>query len=127
MKINQFKLDLMYTEKAISAQRIIDFILGRATSKALLLEEFQVHNDEMLSFVPADYAMATYKRYTYTRTHVQNSIKYNTTEITSNCVNLTTILSAALNCILRPSGNVNTLCRLLFFLPISQPSRSMAT
>jgi len=76
MKINQFKLDLMYTEKTISAQRIIDFILGRATSKALLLEEFQVHNDEMLSLVPADYAMATYKRYTYTRTHVQNYIKY---------------------------------------------------
>jgi len=57
-------------------QRIIDFILGRVTSRALLLEEFKAHNAEMLSLVPADYAMATYKRYTYTRTHVQNYIKY---------------------------------------------------
>lgn len=28
MKINKFKTDLMYTEKTISAQRIIDFVLG---------------------------------------------------------------------------------------------------
>lgn len=45
MKINKFKTDLIYTEKSISAQRIIDFVLGRVTSKAMLLEEFQKHND----------------------------------------------------------------------------------
>lgn len=76
MKINQFKMDLMYTEKTITSQRIIDFILGRVVSKALLLEEFQIHNNEMLLLVPADYAMATYKRYTYTREHVKNYITY---------------------------------------------------
>jgi len=76
MKINQFKTDLMYTEKTITAQRIIDFILGRVVSKALLLEEFQNHNDEMRLLVPADYALATYKRYHYTREHVRNYITY---------------------------------------------------
>ncbi|ALM50531.1 hypothetical protein AMR72_17555 [Flavobacterium psychrophilum] len=44
MKINKLKTDLIYTEKSISAQRIIDFVLGRVTSKAMLLE-FQKHND----------------------------------------------------------------------------------
>lgn len=76
MKINQFKMDLMYTEKTITSQRIIDFILGRVVSKALLLEEFLSHNEEMLLLVPADYAMATYKRYTYTRDHVKSYIAY---------------------------------------------------
>jgi Phage integrase family/Arm DNA-binding domain len=65
MKINQFKmdLDLMHTEKTITSQRIVDFLLGRVVSKALLLEEFQDHNDEMRALVPADYVLATYKRY----------------------------------------------------------------
>lgn len=76
MKINQFKTDLIYTEKTITAQRIIDFILGRVVSKALLLEEFQNHNDEMRLLVPVDYALATYKRYHYTREHVRNYITY---------------------------------------------------
>lgn len=76
MKINQFKMDLMYSEKTITSQRIIDFLLGRVVSKALLLEEFQSHNDEMFALVPADYALATYKRYHYTREHVKNFIAF---------------------------------------------------
>lgn len=75
-RINQFKMDLMYTEKTISAQRIIDFILGRVTSRALLLEEFKAHNAEVLALVPKDYAMATYKRYETARSHVTDFIKH---------------------------------------------------
>ncbi len=41
MKINKYKTDLLYTEKSISAQRIIDFVLGKATSKATILEELR--------------------------------------------------------------------------------------
>jgi site-specific recombinase XerD len=83
MKINQFKMDLMYTEKTITSQRIVHFLLGRVVSKALLLEEFQNHNDEMRALVPADYALATYKRYHYTREHVKNYIahKYSSEDI----------------------------------------------
>ena len=74
-KINQFKMDLIYTEKTISAQRIIDFILGRVTSRALLLEEFRTHNAEVLALVPKDFAMATYKRYETARSHVTDFIR----------------------------------------------------
>jgi integrase len=82
-KINQFKMDLMYTEKTISAQRITDFILGRVTSRALLLEEFRAHNAEVLALVPKDFAMATYKRYETARSHVTDFIrhKYKTEDI----------------------------------------------
>jgi integrase len=75
-RINQFKMDLMYAEKTISAQRIIDFVLGRVTSKAMLLEEFQKHNDEMLALVPMDYALATHKRYETARFHAIAFVKY---------------------------------------------------
>ncbi|MFD2602947.1 site-specific integrase [Flavobacterium suzhouense] len=75
-RINQFKMDLMYTERTISAQRIIDFVLGRVTSKAMLLEEFKKHNDEMLSLVPQDYALATHKRYETARFHAIAFVKY---------------------------------------------------
>ena len=76
MKISKFKTDLMYTEKSISAQRIIDFVLGRVTSKAMLLEEFKKHNDEMLALVPQDYALATHKRYETARFHAIAFVKY---------------------------------------------------
>jgi len=75
-RINQFKMDLIYNEKSISAQRIIDFVLGRLTSKAMLLEEFKKHNDEMLALVPHDYALATHKRYETARIHAKEFVKY---------------------------------------------------
>ena len=83
MKINQFKMDLMYTEKTITSQRIVDFLLGRVVSKALLLVEFQNHDDEMRALVPSDYALATYKCYHYTHEHGKNYIahKYSNEDI----------------------------------------------
>ena len=36
-KINQFKTDLMYSERTITAQRIMDFVNGKSTSKAKLM------------------------------------------------------------------------------------------
>lgn len=76
MKINNYKTDLMYTEKTISAQRIIDFVLGRTTSKLTLLSEFKKHNDEMLALVGKDYALATYKRYETARSHITEFVIY---------------------------------------------------
>jgi integrase len=75
-RINQFKLDLIYNQKSISAQRIIDFVLGRIASKTMLLEEFKKHNDEMLALVPQDYALATHKRYETARFHAKEFVKY---------------------------------------------------
>jgi integrase len=76
MKINKYRTDLIYTEKTITAQRIIDFVLGRVMSKAMLLEEFKKHNEEMLALVGKDYAPATHKRYETARSHVTQFIQY---------------------------------------------------
>lgn len=82
-RINQYKMDLMYTEKTISAQRILDFVLGRVTSKAMLLEEFKKHNDEIFALVGKDYALATYKRYETARFRVTEFVndKYHVNDI----------------------------------------------
>ncbi|QEE49893.1 site-specific integrase [Flavobacterium alkalisoli] len=76
MKINKYKTDLLYNEKTISAQRIMDFVLGRVSSKAMLLAEFTSHNREMLALVGKDYAMATYKRYETARSHACDFVLY---------------------------------------------------
>jgi integrase len=76
MKINKYKTDLLYTEKTISAQRIIDFVLGKDTSKATVLEEFKKQNDDMFALVGKDYALATHKRYETARFHVRDFIRY---------------------------------------------------
>lgn len=76
MKINKYKTDLLYTEKSISAQRIIDFVLGKATSKATVLDEFRKHNDEMFALIGKDYALATHKRYETARFHAIAFIHY---------------------------------------------------
>lgn len=82
-RINQHKMDLMYREKTISAQRILDFVLGRVTSKAMLLEEFKKHNDEIFALVGKDYALATYKRYETARFRVTEFVndKYHVNDI----------------------------------------------
>lgn len=76
MKINKYKTDLLYTEKSISAQRIIDFVLGKATLKATILDEFKKHNDEMSALIGKDYALATHKRYETARCHAIAFINY---------------------------------------------------
>lgn len=75
-KINQVKMDLMYSDKTITSQRIMDSILGRIATKTKVLEEFQMHNDEMYALVPKEFALGTHVRYTTTKAHVQEFIKF---------------------------------------------------
>lgn len=82
-KINQFKTDLMYSERTITAQKIMDFVSGKVVSKAKLMDEFNLHNQEMLALVPREYAKATYKRYLTATSNLQEFIrfKYNVDDI----------------------------------------------
>jgi integrase len=82
-KINQYKNDLMYSERTITSQKLMDFVLGKVVSKAKLMDEFHLHNEEMLALVPKEYAKATYKRYLTTMSHVREFIffKYNIEDI----------------------------------------------
>lgn len=83
MKITKCKTELLNNDRTITAQRIMDHILGRVTPKGKVLEEFQSHNDEMLALVPKEYAPGTHGRYVTARSHVKDYInfKFNTDDI----------------------------------------------
>jgi integrase len=83
-KINQFKMELMYSDRSITAQKIIDCVKGNLAPRMKVLEEFQLHNDEMKALIPmGEYADGTLTRYTTTRAHVKEFIlfKYNMADI----------------------------------------------
>lgn len=83
-KIVQFKAELILNSHTITAQRIIDYVLGRDVSRAKLLEEFQQHNDELKALVSTgEYAIGTHKRFVVAKNHVKEFIefKYRTEDI----------------------------------------------
>lgn len=76
-KIIQYKNELLYQERTVTAQKIMDYVLDRIESKAKVLEEFQLHNDEMLALVvKKEYAEGTHERYVTARSHVKEFIKF---------------------------------------------------
>ncbi|MXN91747.1 tyrosine-type recombinase/integrase [Flavobacterium sp. Sd200] len=76
-KIVQFKAELILNSYTITAQRIIDFILGKDVSRAKLLDEFQRHNDEMRALVDTgQYAIGTHTRFVIAKGHVKDFIEF---------------------------------------------------
>lgn len=75
-KVNNFRTNLMLEEQTITAQRLIDFILGKTVSKAKVMEEFELHNSEVKALVPQQYSKVTYIRYETVRSHVHEFLMY---------------------------------------------------
>lgn len=75
-KVNQYRTNLMLEGETITAQKLIDFILGKTVSKAKVMEEFSLHNSEVLALVPKEYSKVTYIRYETAKTHVYQFLKY---------------------------------------------------
>lgn len=83
-KVNQYRNDLVYMERSITSQKIIDFILGRVAPKVKVLEEFLKHNDELLALVDkGEYAIGTHERFEISKKHVKDFLlfKYNLEDI----------------------------------------------
>ncbi|WP_317129566.1 site-specific integrase [Flavobacterium zepuense] len=77
MKLNQYKSDLLYNERSVTAQKLMDYLLGKTVSKAKVLEEFQIHNDELAALVKrGEYADGTRERYVTARKHVQEFMQF---------------------------------------------------
>lgn len=76
IKINEIKTEMMYSGKSISAEKIMDQILGRTAPKIKVLEEFQKHNDEMQALLGKGYAKGTLDRFTITKNHLTAFIKF---------------------------------------------------
>ncbi len=75
-KVNQYRTNLMLEGETITAQKLIDFILGKTVSKAKVIEEFALHNSEVLALVPKEYSKVTYIRYETAKAHVLQFLKY---------------------------------------------------
>lgn len=75
-KINNYRTLMMAEGQTITAQRLIDFVLGKTVSKAKIIEEFKLHNSEIFALVPREYSKVTYIRYETAKAHVQEFLKF---------------------------------------------------
>lgn len=76
LKVKKRKTDLLYNDQTITAQKLIDYVKGKVSSKAKVLEEFQHHNDEVKALVPKEYAPGTLERYVTAKSHVSDFIRF---------------------------------------------------
>lgn len=76
LKINEIKTEMIYNGNFITAEKVMDHILGRVTPKVKLLEEFQKHNDEMEALLGKGYAKGTLQRFTITKNHLAAFIQF---------------------------------------------------
>lgn len=82
MKIQQYKSELMLAGQPLTTQKLMDFVMGKNTSKAKIVQEFQKHNDELLALVEKrEYAIGTHVRFEIAKKHLkeyilQNKLKY---------------------------------------------------
>ncbi|MEZ7516061.1 site-specific integrase [Flavobacterium frigidarium] len=90
LKINQYKTENMYTGKLITAQKVMDYILGKNAARAKVVEEFQKHNDEMTALLGKGYAKGTLDRFTITINHLRTFIrlKFNAEDLEFSDLNL---------------------------------------
>ncbi|WP_299512058.1 phage integrase SAM-like domain and Arm DNA-binding domain-containing protein [Mucilaginibacter sp.] len=82
-KFNQCTNELLYNQQTVTTQKIMDAMLGKTIPRNKVLEEFQLHNDEVLALVPTEFAIGTHERYVTARAHVQEFMrfKYNIEDI----------------------------------------------
>lgn len=75
-KIHDIKTEILYSGKPITAQKIMDYVMGRITPRVKVLEEFQKHNDELKALIGNGYTGATLERFSITKNHVSAFIKF---------------------------------------------------
>lgn len=79
-KVYQAKTELIQNDMSITTDNIMDMLKGKSLAKNKVLEEFQLHNDNMLELVEkGEYADGTHEKYETTKNHVKEFIqaKYN--------------------------------------------------
>ena len=75
-KIHEIKTQILYSGKPLTTEKVMDYVLGRVTPRVKVLEEFQKHNDEMKALLGKGYAKGTLDRFTITKNHLTNFIKF---------------------------------------------------
>lgn len=77
MKIRKFADQLTEKQESLSSVKLINFIAGKTKQKTTVLQEFQYHNDQMLTLVKkGEYAIGTHVRFEISKKHVKDFILY---------------------------------------------------
>ena len=77
MKIQQYRNNLVYSGQPITSEKLMDYVLGRTASKAKIVQEFQLHNDELLALVKiGEYAIGTHVRFEIAKKHLKEFVRY---------------------------------------------------
>ncbi|PZX93148.1 site-specific integrase [Flavobacterium aquariorum] len=77
MKIRKFAEQLSEKQESLSSIKLINFVLGKTKQKTTVLQEFQLHNDQMLALVKrGEYAIGTHVRFEISKKHVKDFMGY---------------------------------------------------
>ncbi|MDR6844472.1 site-specific integrase [Flavobacterium granuli] len=77
MKIRKFADQLTEKQESLSSIKLINFILGKTKQRTTVLQEFQLHNDQMLALVKrGEYAIGTHVRFEISKKHVKDFMLY---------------------------------------------------
>lgn len=76
-KVNNRRTELLNNNVPITAEGLMDYVRGKTISRVQVLQEFILHNQEMLALVDTkEYAPGTYVRFKTTKDHVQKFIRF---------------------------------------------------
>lgn len=75
-RVTNYRNELTKNQDTVTSKKIIDMINGKEQGRKMVLEEFQLHNDEMLKLVPDEFAEGTHERYVTARSHVAEFIRF---------------------------------------------------
>lgn len=81
---------LVEKQESINSVKLINFILGKTRLKTTVLQEFQLHNDQMLALVKkGEYAIGTHVRFEISKKHVKDFMmhKYGVEDMEFNELN----------------------------------------
>ncbi len=84
LKIKQFAAELVQNNKPVTTQKLMDFVTGKIAPKITVMQEFDLHNKEMLALVDkGEYAYGTYQRFITAKSHIKEYLhfKYNLVDI----------------------------------------------
>ena len=89
-KVNKIHRQLIEDDKLFTSQDMKNLYLGKGKKLKMLVELFDEHNQQMEKLVGIEFALATFKRYHTTRSHIAAYIQaeYHKTDIPVRDVNL---------------------------------------
>lgn len=77
LKISRYRDELSEKRETVTSVKLINFALGKDTLKSTVLQEFQLHNDQMLALVEKkEFAIGTHERYVISKKHVTEFMLY---------------------------------------------------